>query len=352
MTGGTALVLAGSGAPAAYFGAGAIWALEEAGERPSIVSGVSTGAINAYALGAGMDGLALARMWCRIGWRDVYRPRTDVWRAVNVGRLLRPTTNIAEYALGAVGWTWLLDPAPLRNTLTSHLGRATIDTTGDVAVVLSAVDDATAVTMRFCSRLPPRHRRDPRFRQVDLTVEHVLASVAVPLLFRPGSDDGPAGAGATSDGPARGGTAGGDSAGSGADGRDARLVDAGLVSATPLAPAMRYEPDRIIVVAGRATSRPARAPDSLGSAIALLVDNLAHAALAADVEHAHTVNRLVRVAPRATVQRDVPILLVEPGDPGFPADGLLEFSASRARRGIAYGREQTGEALAGWNRRA
>jgi hypothetical protein len=108
---------------------------------------------------------------------------------------------------------------------------------------------------------------------------------------------------------------------------------------------------RIIVVSGRATSRPAHAPESLGSAIALLADNVAHAALTADLEHARTVNRLARAAPRATVQRDVPILLIEPADQGFPADGLLDFSAARARRGIAYGREQAAEALAGWDHR-
>jgi NTE family protein len=320
MTGGTALVLSGGGAPAAYFGAGAIQALQEAGEWPRVVSGASTGAINAYAVGAGMDAMALARMWCNVGWSDIYRPRTDVWRAVNVRRLLRPTTNIVEYALGAVGWTWLLDTAPMGRTLTKHLRGARITATGDVTVVLSAVDEATGATMRFCSRLPPKRRRDPRFRQVDLTVDHVLASAAVPLLFRPGGDAGPALL-------------------------DGRLVDAGLVAATPLAPVMRYEPDRVIVVSGAGISRPAGVPRSLGAAIALLVDNLAQAALTADLDHARTVNRLARAAPRATVKRDVPILVIEPTDPGFPLDWFLEFTAARARRVMEYGREQAQNAL-------
>jgi NTE family protein len=317
-TGGTALVLSGTGAPAAYFGAGVIQTLETLGERPRVVSGVSTAAINAYALGAGLDGTALGRMWCRIGWHDVYRPRSDVWRAVNVGRLLRPRTNIAEYALGAIGWTWLLDTASLRQTLTRHLGRARIVETDDVTVVLSAVDEVTGLTMRFCSDLPPRHRRDPRFRQVDLTVDHVLASAAMPLLFRPGADD------------AR------------------TLVDAGLVAARPLAPVMRYEPDRVIVVSGAGISRPDTGPDSLGGAIALLVDNVARAALSADLDHARTVNRLVRAAPHGTVKRNVPILLIEPARPGFPLDWFLEFSATRARRVMDHGREQAGRVLAGW----
>jgi predicted acylesterase/phospholipase RssA len=257
-------------------------------------------------------------MWCNIAWRDLYRPRTDLWRAVNVRRLLRPKTNIAEYVLDAVGWTWLLDTAPTRRTLTRHLGGAQITPPADLTVVLSAVDEATGQPVRFCSRLPPRRRRDLRFRQVDLSVDHVLASAAVPLLFRPG-----------------------------ADGRHP-LVDAGLVASRPLAPVMRYEPDRVIVVSGAGATRSAAVPDSLGAAIALLADNIAHFALAADLDHAHTVNRLVRAAPAATVKRDVPILLVEPAEADIPLDGFLNFTAAHARRIIEYGREQTGKALATW----
>lgn len=321
MTGGTALVLSGGGAPAAYFGAGVFWALEEAGERPRVVSGASTGAINAFAVGAGLDGMALAKMWCNIGWSDVYRPRTDVWRAVNLGRLLRPTTNIAEYALGAVGWTWLLDPAPLRRTLTTHLGRAPVAPDGEVTVVLSAADEPTGEPVWFCSRPPPGRRRDRRFRQVALTVEHVLASAAVPLLFRPGRQPG------------------------------LDRLDAGPVAATPLAPVMRYEPDRVIVVSGARAGGPAGAPDSLGATIALLVDNVAHAALAADLHHARTVNRFAQAAPDLTPKRYVPLLLIEPTEPDFTRGSLLDFAATRARRGIAYGREAASRALAAWRER-
>ncbi|MGC9667769.1 patatin-like phospholipase family protein [Planosporangium sp. 12N6] len=314
--GGTALVFAGTGAPAAYFGAGAVQALEEAGQRPRVVSGVSTGAINAYALGAGLDASALARMWSRIGWSDLYRPRADLWRAVNVGRLLRPNTNPAEYLLDAVGWTWLLDPAPTRRTLTRYLGPLPITPPPDLVVVLPAVDEVTGRVVRFCSRLPPRRRRDPWFRQVDLTADHVLASAAMPLLMRPSADD------------------------------RHPLVDAGLVAGRPLAPVMRYEPDRVVVVSGAAATRAAG--HSLGAAIALLADAVTRSAVAADLDHAHTVNRLVRAAPAATVKRYVPVLLVEPADVDAPAGGLLTFTAAHARRMIEYGRERAAAALAAW----
>ncbi len=332
MSGGLALVLSGGGAPAVYFGAGVVQALEEAGERPTILSGVSAGAINACALGAGMDAGTLAKMWCNIGWTDIYRPRFDVWRALNVGGLLRPTTNIVEYALGAIGWTWLLDTAPARRTLTSYLGGAEIAPPAGTTVVVSAVDENTGDVVRFCSELPPERRRDPQFRQVDLTVDHVLASAAVPLLFPPGRDRGLSPAPAIDGAP-----------------DDHALVDAGLVANTPLAPAMRYEPDRVIVVSGAGVTRPAPTPDSLGAAIALLVDNVAHFALYSDIDHANTVNRLVRAAPGATVKRDVPILVIEPTDLGFSLNGFLHFTAAQARTVMEYGREQAGKALAGWN---
>jgi NTE family protein len=362
MSGGTALVLSGGGAPAAYFGAGVIQALEEAGERPTILSGVSAGSINACAVGAGMDAATLTKMWCNIRWTDIYRPRMDVWRAINVGRLLRPTTNIAEYALGAIGWTWLLDTAPARKTLTSYLGGAEIAPPAGTTVVVSAVDENSGDVVRFCSDLPPRHRRDPQFRQVDLTVDHVLASAAVPLLFPPGRDSGtsprtePAARAAASQAAAsqaatsQGGASGGGLFGvfdSHGDGHS--LVDAGLVANTPLAPAMRYEPDRVIVVSGAGITRPAPTPDSLGAAIALLVDNVAHFALTADVDHANTVNRLVAAAPETTVKRNVPILMIEPTDLGFSLNGFLHFTPAQARAVIEYGREQAGKAFAGWS---
>ncbi|HLL69317.1 MAG TPA: patatin-like phospholipase family protein [Micromonosporaceae bacterium] len=317
-TGGLGLVLSGGGAPAAYFGTGVIMAMEEVGLRPQILSGVSAGAINAYALGAGLGGTGLAEMWQQIRWDDIYRPRTDLWNAVNLRGLLRPTANLTEYALQTIGWTWLLDTGPARRTFARYLGAQQPRPVG-ATVIISAVDENSGGVVRFCSQLPPEHRSDPAFRKVDLTVEHVVASTAVPLLFPAGRDGG----GHT-------------------------LVDAGLVANTPLAPVMRYEPDRVIVVSGTGIDRPAATPRSLGDAIGLLADNVAHFALTADVAHAETVNALVRNAPQATDKRQVPMLLIEPTDLGFAVDGFLRFSPSIARSIIEYGREQGAKALAGW----
>ena len=321
MSGGLAVVLSGGGAPAAYFGAGVIQAIEDAGVRPDILSGVSAGAINACAAGSGMTASDLAKMWCNIRWSDIYRPRTDFWNAVNVGKLFRPTTNIAEYALNAVGWTYLLDTGPAKRTLTAEFGGPHVRPARNTTIIVSAVDQNSGDVVRFCSKLPPRQRRDAQFKEVDLTVDHILASAAVPLLFPPGRE-----------------RPGGNT-----------LIDAGLVANTPLAPVMRYEPKRVIVVSGAGVARPAATPDSLGTAISLLVDNVAHFALHADLDHAHTVNKLARSAPDTTIKREVPILLIEPTDLGFSVDGFLRFTAGQARAMIEYGREQAEKALVGWD---
>lgn len=318
-TGGLGLVLSGGGAPAAYFGAGVAQAIEDAGLRPRLLSGVSAGAINAYALGSGIGAKGLAEMWSQVRWDDIYRPRLDLWNALNVKRLLRPTTNLAEYALGAIGWTWLLDTSPARRTLARYLGGDKLRPIG-ATVVVSSVDENSGDVIRFCTALPPEHRADPAFRKVELTVDHLLASAAVPLLFPPGRDSG-----------------------------GHSLVDAGLVANTPLSPLMHYEPDRVIVVSGAGISRPAPGPNSFGEAIGLLVDNVAHFALTADYDHAQTVNKLVRNAPKSTGKRQVPLLLIEPTELGFSLDGFLKFTPRKARTVLEYGREQGAKALANWD---
>jgi NTE family protein len=171
MTNKLGLVLSGGGAPAAYFGVGVVKAIEEAGLRPSLLSGVSAGAINACALGVGMNGDALARMWHDIRWYDIYRPRADVWNIVQLRRLFRFTTNPVDYLLNTLGWNWLLDTTPARQTLSRRLGGERLTPVDGTTVVVSAADSCDGAAVRFCNTLPPPHRRSPEFRLVDLTLD-------------------------------------------------------------------------------------------------------------------------------------------------------------------------------------
>lgn len=312
------LVLSGGGAPAAYFGVGVIKAIDEAGLRPNLLSGVSAGAINVCALGLGMNGSALERMWRDIRWYDIYRPRTDVWNLVLLRRLFRFPTNPVEYLLDALGWNWLLDTTPARQVLSRRFGGERLTPVDGTTVVVSAVDSCDGAAVRFCNALPPPHRRGPEFRLVDLTIDHLLASFAVPLLFPPGRDG------------------------------DRDLVDAGLVANTPLAPLMRYEPDAVIVVSGAGIARPAPRPLSYGESVELLADNVAHFALISDYAHAQTANTLAREAPQATQRREVPLLLIEPTELPFSVGGFLRFTAAQAKETIEYGQQQGSKALADW----
>jgi NTE family protein len=315
---GLGLVLSGGGAPAAYFGAGVIRAIEQSGLEPTLLSGVSAGALNACGLAHGLDSDDLADMWTAIRWKDIYGVRLDVWNAFNFGRLARPSTNLIEYALGSVAWTWLLDNSPARRTLMNYMGGEELTVQAGKTAIVSAVEEATANVVRFCSEPPPAMRADPSFHHVGITVDHMLASAAVPLLFPPGRVG------------------------------ERTYVDAGLMANTPLAPIMAYEPDAVIIVSGAGLPRPAQAASSWGEAIELLVNNVAHYSLMADYHHAQTINTLATAAPETTVKRPVPMLLIEPAELGFKLGGFLRFSTDEAERTIKYGQTEAERMLSQW----
>lgn len=308
------LVLSGGGANGA-FEAGVVSAIEEAGLRPTVLSGTSAGALNVAAIAHGLRADELAGVWRSVGADDVYRLRRDVWRA------LRPTgwwrgRGLAGRALEGIGWTWLLDTAPLRRTLVAALGGERVEAAADLAVSVSAVDQATGGLVRFTNRPPPAHRRGPSYREVTLGVDHLLASAAIPLAFRPGRVAG------------------------------RPWWDGGLVANTPLAPAMAHEPDAVIVVTTSTRQRPAPRPASLGDAIGLLIDNVLAHSLAADLRHARLINELCHLDPDRTDRREVDLLVIEPT--GLDLGGSLDFSPELARRRLELGREVGTRELAAW----
>jgi len=317
------LVLSGGGAPAAYFGVGVALALEEAGLRPGLYSGVSAGSLNAAALAAGIPPADLAEVWRGTTTGQVVRPRLDVWNLFEPLSVLRRPGPPLDMLLGSIGWTWTLSTAPARALLTEILGGESVDVAEDITLVVSAVDQGSAEVVRFVNRLPPAHRgsENPEFVQCALSIDHVLASAAAPILFQ---------AGRVPELPGR------------------ELVDAGLVANTPLKPALAYEPDAVVVVSASGINRPAPPPNSLGAAIGLLAENVAHFAMLADYKHARTVNDLVAAAPE-TPRKHVTLLLIEPHDVAFSAPAFLRFDREDANRVIDLGLRQGREALDGWS---
>jgi NTE family protein len=120
------------------------------------------------------------------------------------------------------------------------------------------------------------------------------------------------------------------------------------VANTPLKPELAYEPDAVIVVSAAGIARPAPPPASLGDAIGLLAENVAHFALLSDYRHAEQVNVLAAAAPQATEKKPVELLLIEPTGLPFTTSGFLRFDPDDARRLIEHGRTAAERALAEW----
>ncbi len=197
----TALVLMGGGARTAYQ-AGVLRALEPMLKRqpwytPSsfpfqTLVGTSAGALNVtYLASKADDGLqaltSLADFWQTLRSHQVYRLDAPAW--VRVSRLL------AGWALSRQvrNHRALLDNTPLVDTLHNaidltrlerNLAHSTLD-----SVAVTASSYTTGVHWTFCQTSPghagqPWGRPDRRADMQPITIEHLMASAAIPFLFR------------------------------------------------------------------------------------------------------------------------------------------------------------------------
>lgn len=311
------LVLSGGGALGA-FEAGVVAAMEEAGLRPDVLSGTSAGALNVAALGAGFDARGLAELWSQVGNREVFTVRDDFGDLLRLGDLLRPDGRpLTERVLDGIGWAWLFETAPLRETLVAALGGEQVPA-DDRPLVVSAVEVASGALVRFATQAPARPASG--FRVGPLTVDHLMASAAIPLAFQPAEVEGVA------------------------------YWDGGIVANTPLAPALAYHPDVVVIVTTSTLARPAPVPTSLGDAISVLVDTLLAHSLAADLDHAKAINALVAANPDALPDRRV-VEFLELGPVGLDLGprGLLDFDPAKAARYIALGHQAGAGAITTWH---
>ncbi|WP_345030717.1 patatin-like phospholipase family protein [Kutzneria kofuensis] len=212
-------------------------------------------------------------LWISVQGHDVYKPRLDLWRLLRPAGLVRlPTSDLMGYALDSVGWTWLLDTAPARKTLTAALGGERLRIRDGVRVVVAAVEECSGEVVHFTNSAPP----GSGFTEVQLTVDHLMAGAAAPILFPPVHIDG------------------------------RTYVDAGMVANTPLRPAMAYEPETVVVVTS-SCGRQSGEPASLGDALGLAFENVARFAVLRDYEHTR---QLAELRPGGTPR----FVLVEPTD--------------------------------------
>jgi NTE family protein len=182
-----ALILSGGGARGA-FQVGVWKYLLEKGWDPDLICGTSVGAVNAVAIGSDMPLEKLMHIWKTLNHRKAFRLR-----------LLR----FLGAALSGRAFKPLLDTAPLRSTLTNALDLAALRRSRRDIII-------TAVNM-LTSRIK-------LFNQDVITVDHVMASGAMPILFPWQTIDGQP------------------------------YWDGGVMANTPLFPALEQGADEIVVV--------------------------------------------------------------------------------------------------------
>lgn len=191
----TGLVVAGAGARGAYE-AGALaelvpW-MASTGSTPTVLAGTSAGALNVVAL-AGLAHLdpreaaeRLIATWSAVQLQDVFGLSSGVDTGVRyLGQLLGARPRLLS----------LLDTERLRGRLSQWLPLESLHRNIDDglvdAVAVATTSTTTGSTVVFVEKHPsvalppPDIGRNVTYVETRLQVEHVLASAAVPLLFRP-----------------------------------------------------------------------------------------------------------------------------------------------------------------------
>jgi len=191
------LVLTGGGARAAYQ-VGALRALAEIlprGRIPfDVVSGISAGAINGVAIACSAHDFsagatALAHTWGGLTPDRIFR--TGALRLAGIGtRWLRDLGGGGF--LGGNSINYLLDPAPLRSLLGEVLPLARLrrhlraGRLSGVAVSATSYMSGAGVTwFEGDDRIRPWQRSSREGVRARLTVDHVMASAAIPIFFPP-----------------------------------------------------------------------------------------------------------------------------------------------------------------------
>ncbi|MDX2170667.1 MAG: patatin-like phospholipase family protein [Deltaproteobacteria bacterium] len=278
----TALVLSGGGARGAYQ-AGVLSGLAELGLIPhgrspfGILVGSSAGSINVGMLAAYAENLAggveqLVDVWGGLRARDVFR--TDLRSLGGIGARWAWDLSFGG-ALRRVQPKSLLDTAPLR-TLLQRIPLAQI--AGAVrhgalhAVAVAATDLYTSNGYLFVQGAAGIRRwRRSRWRIVleSLTIEHLMASSAIPIFFPSIEIDG------------------------------RHFGDGCIRNTAPLSPAINLGADRILAISVQGADVPdaarprRRPPPTIAQIAGVLLDAVMLDAVESDVEHSGRVNRSV-----------------------------------------------------------
>lgn len=302
------LVLTGGGARAAYQ-VGALRGLAKVLGEPSapfqIVTGVSAGAINGCALAARANTFSdavrdLCELWSSLEPDSIYR--TDLRGVGPVG-----ASWIRDILTGGhVGETrinYLLDTTPLRQLLEKRLAlEQVVERFRDGSLhgcAVTATNYATGTALTFfdgAAEIVPWQRSTRLGIREPLTIEHVLASAAIPIFFPPIAL------------------------------RGSYYGDGCIRMNAPLSPAIHLGADRIVAIGIRyfrtteqtlVLNQPLDGTKpSIADIAGLLLNAVFLDSIEGDLERLERINRTLALLPSGTTQplRHVPVLALRPSE--------------------------------------
>ena len=285
----TALVLPGGGARGA-FQVGVLKAMAELVPKGTpnpfdVISGTSAGAVNSVVLASKARRFRVAvaeldRVWRNFRCEQVYR--TDSWTMLKSSLHWLSSIVLGGFLVGTP--KSLLDNAPLRALLSRNVRFPRIQNAIDAgwldAVAVTAASYETARSTSFFQGSPD-HRGWSRTRRIgvpgNLHLNHLMASIAVPMIFPPQLLSG------------------------------GYFGDGAMRQATPLSPAVHLGADRILVVGVRDETvdeggqRGATAEHpSFGQIAGYMLDTLFMDGLYSDLERMTRINQLVDSVPEGS----------------------------------------------------
>jgi len=303
----TGLILPGGGARNAYQ-AGVLKAigdmLPEDAENPfPVISGTSSGALNAVLLASsatrfqeGVD--RLYGIWANFHVGKVFR--TDTWTALKSG--IRWGLAFLGGGLGNGQPQSVLDNTPMREMLERHIRFAriqqAIDTGALRAVSVTASGYTSGMSIAFyqgISELVPWKRTRRLGQRTELTINHLMASSAIPVLF-----------------PA-------------VKLRNEYYGDGSMRQTAPLSPALHLGANRLLIIGVRNPVLDVAPADgngvpypSFGQISGYIFDTLFMDSLDADIERMRRINHTIsetrdkRVEYKDTSLRQIDYLVISP----------------------------------------
>ena len=281
------LVLTGGGARSAYQ-VGVLRALSQLLPRARnpfpIIVGTSAGGVAAGVLAAEAHQwhravVGLEEVWANFRSEQVFR--VDPWHMLRAG--LHWLFSLASGGTLVAPPKSMLDNAPLRELLGTHVDwpgvRRSIERGHLRALALCATSYASGHSVAFydgVAALKDWTRVQRVGRNARLTLDHLMASVSIPLLFQPM----PLG--------------------------NEYFGDGAMRQLHPLSPAIHLGAQRLLVIgvraredAGVAAPRAAPAMPTPGEILGYMLDTLFTDQIYGDLEQCERINELVRAAPEA-----------------------------------------------------